>query len=1063
MKHLLRLLNLRRNELSRMALAASVFFLVAVVDGIVKSVSAGVFNIRAGVERLPEMYTWIAWIFALSMALLSYLTPKVARQRLLFAVLAVLTAVLLVNTVVLAMVERGAPGYLSDSGFYPFLFVSSELVRSMANFQIWIVAGGICYTSRAKVLFPLLAATTTLGDIAGGFLVRVLGGLLLSFQLYGLAALIMIAVMLLLRPLVRRYFVTAVGGWEEDAASLAENIRYFARSKYLKLLFLLSIALFALYTAIHYGFNVVARQHYASEGDITSFFGLFYGSAGIATQVGTTILLRYILRVLGVGNIYLWVCVVHAAITLSLMAVFQGILPLGAAAVIFAFNLLNFVLLDTIVAPTYQVLIKMVPQRNRDGTRMIMEGGFMLLGGLVGAGLTALHAREFLSLGELFLLLTAISGAMIVAGWRFKRSYTEVLISAVREQNFSVDDQESIESMRLVVAESTEFPRSLLMHRDDGVREMGIEILRQNPAAAAEVCPPLIAHENPRIRAAALDAFGIDGQSGSDGAILALPLLDDDDAEVRLSSARFLARVVELTQTTPGNSGTDAITAQLRDKIVEAVTPRLGGAGSARLQSEFLVILEMLEDSTSASRRRSLLSELLEAEEMEEILAGIQTASRVGAEDSYARILGYLQHPQAAVREAAIVGVGGSVLDRHETFEALLAALGDPDPDVVEAAVTVLGQCVLSPTHRERVMEALDTRPPKEWEGLVGAMAVQEDQDLLPQLMESCRQRLLEANRYLVAVGTLKREAPGSATELLADQLELQLTAVQSGVTRLLGDLGDAEVVDDLIERLGAEDEEARENAIELLENIGDRSLMEFLLPTLADDEERERLAGEICGWRDATTESALTLTMESPDTWTQLAAAWTAVSLGRRDLLSALPDELAGPVEEIAGETEAKRGDADMATQDQPLTSMEKIMFLKESSFFAALPLEELYHIALSIQEESAREGSVVIKQGTRGGKMYIVVEGELEVSRSDPDVEGESQRITVLGENQVFGDMALLDDEPRSASVTALQDCRLLSLQRNDLERILRRYSSIAFNMMRILSSRLRDIMAA
>ena len=93
----------------------------------------------------------------------------------------------------------------------------------------------------------------------------------------------------------------------------------------------------------------------------------------------------------------------------------------------------------------------------------------------------------------------------------------------------------------------------------------------------------------------------------------------------------------------------------------------------------------------------------------------------------------------------------------------------------------------------------------------------------------------------------------------------------------------------------------------------------------------------------------------------------------------------------------------------------------------------------------------------------MYIVVEGELEVSRADPAVEGESQRITVLGESQVFGDMALLDDEPRSASVIALQDCRLLSLQRSDLERILRRYSSIAFNMMRILSGRLRDIMAA
>ena len=1043
-----------------MALAASVFFLVAVDDGIVKSVSAGVFNIRAGVDRLPEMYTWIAWVFALSMALLSYLTTKVVRQRLLFALLGVLAAVLVTNTIVLAMVERGVPGYLSDSGFYPFLFVSSELVRSMANFQVWIVAGGICYTSRAKVLFPLLAATTTLGDIAGGFLVRVLGGLLLSFELYGLAALIMIVVMLLLRPLVRRYFVAAVSSVEEDVASLAENIRYFARSEYLKLLFLLSIALFALYTAIHYGFNVVAREHYASEGDITSFFGLFYGSAGIATLVGTTILLRYILRVLGVGNIYLWVCVVHAAITMTLMAVFQEMLPLGGAAVIFAFNLLNFVLLDTIIAPTYQVLIKMVPQRNSDGTRMIMEGGFMLLGGLLGAGLTALHAREFLSLGELFLLLTAISGAMIVAGWRLKHSYTEVLIRAVREQSFAVDDQESIESMRKVVAKSTEIPRSLMLHRDDGVREMGIEILRQNPGAAAEVCPPLIAHENPRIRAAALDALGAGGQTGSDSAILALPLLDDDDAEVRLSSARFLARVVEQTKT-PSSGGAAAVTPELREKIVEAVTPRLGGgAGSAGLQSEFLVILDRLEDSTTASRRRSLLGELLEGEEMEEIVAGIQTASRIGSEDSHARMLDHLHHSQAAVREAAIVGLGGSDTGRQETYEALLASLGDPDPDVVEAAVAVLGQCELSPSHRERVVEALDTRPPKEWEGLVGAMAVQEDHELMPRLMASCRLRLLEANRYLVAMGSLKREAPGPATDLLADQVELQLTAVQSGVTRLLGNLGDADVVNDLVERLGAEDQAARENAIELLENIGDRSLMELLLPTLADDEEeRVRLARESCGWRDATTESALTLTLESPDTWTQLGAAWTAVSLGRRDLLTALPAELERPVEEIAKATEAKGGDTGMSTEDQPLTSMEKIMFLKESSFFAALPLEELYHIALSVQEESAREGSVVIKQGTRGGKMYIVVEGKLEVSKSDPDVEGESQRITVLGENQVFGVMALLDDEPRSASIIALEDSRLLSLQRTDLERLLRRYSSIAFNMMRILSSRLRD----
>ena len=146
----------------------------------------------------------------------------------------------------------------------------------------------------------------------------------------------------------------------------------------------------------------------------------------------------------------------------------------------------------------------------------------------------------------------------------------------------------------------------------------------------------------------------------------------------------------------------------------------------------------------------------------------------------------------------------------------------------------------------------------------------------------------------------------------------------------------------------------------------------------------------------------------------------------------------------------------------DQPLTSMEKITFLKESPFFAALPLEELYHIALSVQEESVREGTTVIKQGTLGDKMYIVVRGRMEV-RVFGEGDADGQQVAVTGEKQVFGDMALLDDEPRSASVIALEDSRLLSLQRGDLERILRRYSSIAFSMMRILSSRLRESMAA
>ena len=114
-------------------------------------------------------------------------------------------------------------------------------------------------------------------------------------------------------------------------------------------------------------------------------------------------------------------------------------------------------------------------------------------------------------------------------------------------------------------------------------------------------------------------------------------------------------------------------------------------------------------------------------------------------------------------------------------------------------------------------------------------------------------------------------------------------------------------------------------------------------------------------------------------------------------------------------------------------------------------------------MQEETVRADTTVIEEGTLGDKMYIVVRGQLEVRKAAADEAEKTQRVALLTERQVFGDMALLDDEPRSASVVTIEDVHLLSLERSSLERILRRYSSIAFNMMRILSQRLRDNMAA
>ena len=307
---------------------------------------------------------------------------------------------------------------------------------------------------------------------------------------------------------------------------------------------------------------------------------------------------------MGTRNIYLWVGLVYALVVGLLLGAFENALPIPIIAAIFAGNLLNYVLLDSVIAPAYQVLIKLVPARNSDGTRMIMEGGFMLLGGLAGAGITSLHADGTLNLSELLIALIALAGGMVVCGVLLRKSYTDVLVRAVREQNFDLEDEQAMQSLRGLIAHSPDFSRDLLLHRDDGVRRLGIEMLRENPGPAGElVCVELLVHDNPRIRAAALSALRPqERQTAPQDLVNAvLSRLRDEDDEVRLAAVGCLAELLDdRVREREGAVVGDAVAAELRRE-----------GQRAAMQARCLIVLERLQHDASKSDRAQVLDNLL--------------------------------------------------------------------------------------------------------------------------------------------------------------------------------------------------------------------------------------------------------------------------------------------------------------------------------------------------------------------------------------------------------------------------------------------------------------------
>lgn len=133
-------------------------------------------------------------------------------------------------------------------------------------------------------------------------------------------------------------------------------------------------------------------------------------------------------------------------------------------------------------------------------------------------------------------------------------------------------------------------------------------------------------------------------------------------------------------------------------------------------------------------------------------------------------------------------------------------------------------------------------------------------------------------------------------------------------------------------------------------------------------------------------------------------------------------------------------------------LTTVEKVLFLKSIDLFRALPSEELSQIAEIAEEQPFAGGDPVFAEGEPGDALYLVVEGAVKVHKGD-------KLIVQLGVRDVVGEMAVLDGEPRSASVTVVQDAVLLKIGRDDFRDILNERPEIAMGVIKVLSRRLRD----
>ena len=117
-------------------------------------------------------------------------------------------------------------------------------------------------------------------------------------------------------------------------------------------------------------------------------------------------------------------------------------------------------------------------------------------------------------------------------------------------------------------------------------------------------------------------------------------------------------------------------------------------------------------------------------------------------------------------------------------------------------------------------------------------------------------------------------------------------------------------------------------------------------------------------------------------------------------------------------------------------------------------LPQEKWDELARAVEDLVVAPGTVIFRQGDPGDKFYLIRTGRVRVFRQDAGLETE---LAVLQAGDDFGEMALFMEEPRSATVAALEETRLMVLSKEQFQSILRDFPNVTFAFVRQMSERI------
>jgi hypothetical protein len=1054
----LSLIKIYEEEISLFLWTAALLFIIRSSGIILNNYAETAFLKRFGVEFLPvvNMLNAVATFFITGF--LAVFLSKTSGARLLFYIF-IFSGVIV--TIIRLLIPFGI------DLIYPLLFMLKSQFELLQALLFWNMCNDLFNTRQSKRLFPLLTAGGVIGLILGSFGTPYFASLFDMDNLLYLYLATTIVGALLIQAMGRSYgsliYTEKSGKSARKKPTMIEEIKrvypLVKDSILVKIVLVLTFMPNVVIPIMNYQFNYAVNEQFASETAMIQFFGYFRGVMNIVSLF----ILLFVGRIYGRWGLSVALMFHPFNYMLALMAFLLRFDVISAMYARMSTNIIR----TTINMPANSILIGLFPESYRNMIRPFLRGTVVRMALFTGSTLilisTPLFHPKYLTLVAMPFMV-----AWVAAPFILKANYSKILLDLISKNMLDIKSMDQKELSQIFNQEKTlsELESSFLAARGKNAIWYAGLLKNFSSTRLDQLILENLAHQDESTQVALIKM--ITPESGAGAARELIPLMSEKRPETTIAILKLICRY-----------GVDVGDHPDLTAYIHSPHPVVRGFAGACLHTgqshvRLNLIDEWLGHEKMAYRQSGIicaglsgtkklipcLLEMLKTPETDPIIPDIIIAlSRLEADEINSVAARYLTHERKTVRMAALDAL---TLADDDTLQKVVLLLGDPS-DAIHAFAKEKIKTAEYQNHR-LLVESLGLPSTRIRRGLFDLLDTLDIREF--DVLMFAKQHLEKAYGYLAMAAALDNLPQGRIRDLVMTHLTEKKELVLENVLRVLAIHDRTGRMRTAWQGIFSEDTRQRANAIELLNDVLDRKTFNAMLPllesptiatALADAQKLARIP------RFDPDGKQVALDLCSSSDWVDVIMG---LSLAKEILdLRLLPEQLQGVKQSdnphILEEVHMiwKKNETALNTDaPEKLSLGEKIILLKEIDIFSGLSASELAAIAAVTEEMEYGEGQIVIKQNDFGETVFLIIEGKVSVIMEKEN--GKEEAIDHMTSGSAFGEMALIDNAPRSASIRTDTPCRFLILHKQEFKETAMEFPRIALQICSVLSRRIRHL---